>query len=298
MAQRARRRNSAPRKAPDWVSDELLERLAALLRDETFPKQARKAGPYWAEQLDVLIDHAGGSVPPAELLEPIEDLERRYGLPRVALTMLRVGLPSPLAAGVIDRFLPGGGLPPLPTAPDAATRPLVAATPDTLVKERDRLAEDLRRERERTRDKDRKLREEREAHAATRSELTSERDKLRNALRDLEKQLASGPSSEVITAALEARNEAEDAAEEARRAARDAEARALSAEGATRRAESALEAARSDVDAARAEAERLRAAPPSTTDLVRAARHVGAAALLRLESPAPGDAELLEVIAG
>ncbi len=184
----------------------------------------------------------------------------------------------------------------MPTA-SSPGRPL-SASPETLLKERDRIAEDLRRERDRTRDKDRKLREEREAHAATRSELTSERDKLRNALRETEKQLASGPSSEVITAALEARNEAEDAAEEARRAARDAEARALSAEGATRRAESALEAARSDVDAARAEAERLRAAPPSTTDLVRAARHVGAAALLRLESPAPGDAELLEVIAG
>ena len=43
-----------------------------------------------------------------------------------------------------------------------------AASPETLLKERDRIAEDLRRERERTRDKDRKLREEREAHAATR----------------------------------------------------------------------------------------------------------------------------------
>ena len=301
MAQRARRRNSEPRKAPDWVPDELLDRLGVLLRDETFPKQARKVGRYWPERLDVLLDHAGGSVPPAELLEPIDELEERYGLPRVALTMLRVGIPSPLASGVIDRFVASNGLAPVPVEADAdgvVARPALSASPETLLKERDRIAEDLRRERDRTRDKDRKLREEREAHAATRSELTSERDKLRNALRETEKQLASGPSSEVITAALEARNEAEDAAEEARRAARDAEARALSAEGATRRAESALEAARSNVDAARAEAERLRAAPPSTTDLVRAARHVGAAALLRLESPAPGDAELLEVIAG
>lgn len=301
MAQRARRRNSEPRKAPDWVPDELLDRLGVLLRDEAFPKQARKVGRYWPERLDVLLDHAGGSVPPAELLEPIDDLEERYGLPRVALTMLRVGIPSPLASGVIDRFVATNGLAPLPIDPDdedAPPRPAVSASPETLLKERDRIAEDLRRERERTRDKDRKLREEREAHAATRSELTSERDKLRNALRDTETRLASGPSSEVITAALEARNEAEDAAEEARRAVRDAGTRAASAEAATRRAESALEAARSDVDAARAEAERLRAAPPSTTDLVRAARHVGAAALLRLESPAPGDAELLEVIAG
>ncbi len=301
MAPRARRRNSEPRKAPDWVPEELLDRLAVLLRDEAFPKQARKVGRYWPERLDVLLDHAGGSVPPAELLEPIDELEERYGLPRVALTMLRVGIPSPLASGAIDRFMATNGLAPIPVDPaaeGAPSRPAVAASPETLLKERDRIAEDLRRERERTKDKDRKLREEREAHAATRSELTSDRDKLRNALRDTEKQLASGPSSEVITAALEARNEAEDAAEEARRAARDAETRAASAEAATRRAESALEAARSDVDAARAEAERLRAAPPSTTDLVRAARHVGAAALLRLESPAPGDAELLEVIAG
>jgi Cft2 family RNA processing exonuclease len=297
MAQRARRRNSAPRKAPDWVSDELLERLAALLRDDSFPKQARKAGSYWTDQLDVLIDHAGGSVPPAELLEPIEDLEQRYGLPRVALTMLRVGLPSPLAAGVLDRFLVNDGLPPLPADAEAAPRPAASATPETLLKERDRLAEDLRRERERTRDKDRKLKEEREAHAATRSELTSERDKLRNGLRDLERQLASGPSSDVIAAALAGRDEADTAAEEARRGARDAEARAAAAEAATRRAEAALEGARADADAARTEAERLRAAPPSTTDLVRAARHVGAAALLRLEAPAAGDAELLEVIA-
>jgi Cft2 family RNA processing exonuclease len=297
MAQRARRRNSAPRKAPDWVSDELLERLAALLRDDSFPKQARKAGSYWTDQLDVLIDHAGGSVPPAELLEPIEDLEQRYGLPRVALSMLRVGLPSPLAAGVLDRFLVNDGLPPLPADAEAAPRPAASATPETLLKERDRLAEDLRRERERTRDKDRKLKEEREAHAATRSELTSERDKLRNGLRDLERQLASGPSSDVIAAALAGRDEADTAAEEARRGARDAEARAAAAEAATRRAEAALEGARADADAARTEAERLRAAPPSTTDLVRAARHVGAAALLRLEAPAAGDAELLEVIA-
>ena len=284
------------------MPDELLERLGLLLREDGFPKQARKVGRFWTDRLDILLDHAGGSVPPAELLEPIEELEERYGLPRVALTMLRVGLPSPLASGVIDRFLANDGLPPLPVDADAdgdgvPARPASTASPETLLKERDRIAEDLRRERERTRDKDRKLREEREAHAATRSELTSERDKLRNALRDLEKQLASGPSSEVITAALEARNQAEDAAEEARRGAREAEARAASAEAGTRRADAALEAARSDVDAARAEAERLRAAPPSTTDLVRAARHVGAAALLRLESPAPGDAELLEVIA-
>jgi Cft2 family RNA processing exonuclease len=297
MAQRARRRNSAPRKAPDWVSDELLERLAALLRDDSFPKQARRAGSYWTDQLDVLIDHAGGSVPPAELLEPIEDLEQRYGLPRVALTMLRVGLPSPLAAGVLDRFLVNDGLPPLPADAEAAPRPAASATPETLLKERDRLAEDLRRERERTRDKDRKLKEEREAHAATRSELTSERDKLRNGLRDLERQLASGPSSDVIAAALAGRDEADTAAEEARRGTRDAEARAAAAEAATRRAEAALEGARADADAARTEAERLRAAPPSTSDLVRAARHVGAAALLRLEAPAAGDAELLEVIA-
>ena len=294
MAQRARRRNSEPRKAPDWVPDELLERLGLLLREDGFPKQARKVGRLWTHRLDVLLDHAGGLVPPAELLEPIEELEERYGLPRVALTMLRVGLPSPLSSGVIDRFLANDGLPPLPVDADTngdapAARPAPAASPETLL-ERDRIAEDLRRERERTRDKDRKLREEREAHAATRSELTSERDKLRNALREMEKQLASGPSSEAITAALEARNEDEDAAEEARRATREAESRATSAEAAARRADAALEAARSDVDAARAEAERLRAAPPSTTDLVRAARHVGAAALLRLESPAPGDA--------
>src|SRR6478672_10640947 len=250
MAQRARRRNSAPRKAPDWVSDELLERLAALLRDDSFPKQARKAGSYWTDQLDVLIDHAGGSVPPAELLEPIEDLEQRYGLPRVALTMLRVGLPSPLAAGVLDRFLVNDGLPPLPADAEAAPRPAASATPETLLKERDRLAEDLRRERERTRDKDRKLKEEREAHAATRSELTSERDKLRNALRDLERQLASGPSSETIAAALAGRDEAESAAQEARRELREAEARATAAESARRRIASDLEGARADVDAA------------------------------------------------
>jgi Cft2 family RNA processing exonuclease len=297
MASRARRRNSAPRKAPDWVSDELLERLATLLRDDAFPKQARKVGRYWTDQLDVLIDHAGGSVPPAELLEPIDELEERYGLPRVALTMLRVGLPSPLASGVLDRFLETNGLPPLPADAEPTARPASSATPETLLKERDRLAEDLRRERERTRDKDRKLREEREAHAATRSELTSERDKLRNALRDVERQLASGPSSEVIAAALASRDEADAAAEEARRETRSADARTAAAESAARRAEAALEGARADVDAARAEAERLRSAPPSTTDLVRAARHVGAAALLRLEAPTAGDAELLEVIA-
>src|SRR5262249_58432975 len=111
-------------------------------------------------------DLAGGPWRPAGLLEPIEDLEERYGLPRVALTMLRVGLPSPLAAGVLDRFLANDGLPPLPADAETVVRPAASATPETLLKERDRLAEDLRRERERTRDKDRKLREEREAHDA------------------------------------------------------------------------------------------------------------------------------------
>ena len=99
-------------------------------------------------RLDVLLDHAGGSVPPAELLEPIDELEERYGLPRVALTMLRVGMP---VAARVGRDRPvrgqrrsgaGPGRRPMPTA-SSAGRPL-SASPETLLKERDRIAEDLR----------------------------------------------------------------------------------------------------------------------------------------------------------
>ena len=79
MAQRARRRNSEPRKAPDWVPDELLERLGLLLREEQLPQAGAEGGRFWTDRLDVLLDHAGGSVPPAELLEPIEELRSTTG---------------------------------------------------------------------------------------------------------------------------------------------------------------------------------------------------------------------------
>ena len=118
MAQRARRRNSEPRKAPDWVPDELLDRLGVLLRDETFPKQARKVGRYWPERLDVLLDHAGGSVPPAELLEPIDGLEERYGLP--ARRAHHAAGRHPVAARVgRDRPNASNGLAPVPVEADA-----------------------------------------------------------------------------------------------------------------------------------------------------------------------------------
>ncbi len=299
MAARTRRRTGEARRAPKWVSEALLERLGDALGDGQFADEARRKDGVWPDRLDVLIEHAGGSVPPAELTETLDSLVDRYGSTRVALTMLRSGLPVAMAAPAVERFLDDDALEPLPVEPTSngsAGNAGGASSTANAVRERDRFADDLRRERERVREKDRKLREERTAHAATRSELTSERDKLRNAVKDLERQLAAGPSGAAIEAADVARREAESELAEANRAAIAAGAETTSARADTRRLEVAVAKARAEVDTLQAELAEVRAAPPSTTDLVRAARHVGAAALLRLEAPGAGDAELLEVV--
>ena len=155
MAQRARRRNSEPRKAPDWVPDELLDRLGLLLRDDASPSRRRKVGRFWPERLDVLLDHAGGSVPPGRAARA----DRGAGgalRPAARRPDDAAGRPA-VAAGVgRDRPFPGHQRPGADSRRrrryqrEHRRRPVVAASPETLLKERDRIAEDLRRERERT----------------------------------------------------------------------------------------------------------------------------------------------------
>jgi Cft2 family RNA processing exonuclease len=299
MSSRTRRRFPEPKKAPDWVSDAVLERIGTLVHDERFSREARQTPNVYPDRLDLLIGHAGGSVPPAELGDPVDELVDRYGVARVALTMLRLGIPFATAEPALTRFLEDDGLDPLPDTGDApatngSTGPVNV---DRLVKERDRLAEELRRERERVREKDRKLKEERTAHGATRSELTSDRDKARHALAEVQRQLESGPSGSVIEQQRQLTEEAEQrrAAAEAERDAARAEAAAAEAE--RHKLQTALDAAAADARRARDDAERARVAPPSTSDLLRAAQHAGTAALLRIDAPAPGDAELLEALA-
>ncbi len=298
MAQRTRPRYPEPKKAPDWVPVELLERIGVLVGDEAFAEDARRTPLLWPERLEALIVHAGGSVPPAELADPLEELEERYGIARVALTMLRIGVPVTAARPAVNRFLEGDGLTPLPDeAPATLATGRAPESLERVMRERDRLAEELHRERERTKEKDRKLKEERTAHALSRSELTSDRDKARHASREAERQMAAGPSGAVLEELRVAREVAETDAEAARVEADHARGEAETARGELRRAQSALAASEVRVVDAKAEIARRAAEPPSTTDLVRAARHVGTAALLRLESPAAGDAELLEAVA-
>jgi Cft2 family RNA processing exonuclease len=300
MSSRMRRRFPEPKKAPDAVPDAVLERIGALVHDERFSRDARQVASVYPEKLDLLLAHAGGSVPPAELTDPVDELVERYGVPRVALTMLRLGVPVPLAEPALERFLEDDSLPPLRDLEETgSTNGSTGSTANVerLVKERDRLAEELRRERERVKEKDRKLKEERTAHSATRSELTSDRDKARHALAEVQRQLASGPSGAVIEQHLRAAEEAEEQ-RAAAEADRDEARTAAAAAGAeTRRLQAALDATAEDVRRAREEVERARSAPPSTSDLLRAAQHAGTAALLRIDAPAPGDAELLEALA-
>jgi metallo-beta-lactamase family protein len=113
----------------------------------------------------------------------------------------------------------------------------------------------------------------------------------------VQRELASGPSGSVIEQHIRMAEEAEErrmAAEAERDAAR---ADAAAAIGELRRLQGALDAAGDEARRAREEADRVRAAPPSTADLLRAAQHSGTAALLRIDAPAPGDAELLEALA-
>jgi metallo-beta-lactamase family protein len=295
-----RRRFPEPKKAPEGVPDAVLERIGALVHDERFSRDARQVASVYPEKLDLLLAHAGGGVPPAELADPVDELVERYGAARVALTMLRLGVPMSLAEPALERFLDDETIGPLPDIEETpSTNGSSPGTPnvDRLVKERDRLAEELHRERERVKEKDRKLKEERTAHGATRSELTSDRDKARHALAEVQRQLASGPSGAVIEQHLRMAEEAEEArtAAEAERDEARAEAANLVAEA--RRLQGALDATAEDVRRAREDVERARAAPPSTSDLLRAAQHAGTAALLRIDAPAPGDAELLEALA-
>jgi Cft2 family RNA processing exonuclease len=305
MAQRTRRRHADPRKAPDWVPDLVLDRLGRALGAADFRVEARRPGGLWAERLDTLLGLAGGSVPPAELLEPLDEVAGRYGITRVALTMLRVGMPMSVARQAVlalaDEQLDGVTEPVAEEEEAAAEEeaPVTqAAEPtDRVVRERDRLAEELRRERERVREKDRKLREERAAHAATRSELTSERDKARHAAAEAQRQLESGPSGVVVEELRTSRDAAEAAARDAAGSVDALRAELASARALTRRAEQSADKARSDADAQRRATAEQAAKPPSAGDLLRAARHLGTAALLRLDAPLPGDAELLEAIA-
>src|SRR3984893_17762913 len=148
MAQRTRRRTQEPRRAPAWVPDVVLERLGQLSGMDSFARDARRAGGAWGQCLDALLAGLGGSVPTAELLEPLDDLEQRYGSAGVALSMLRAGLPMSIARKGVLRLAELEALEPAaqPSPPPATDD--TASSDGRMTRERDRLAEELRRERE------------------------------------------------------------------------------------------------------------------------------------------------------
>jgi metallo-beta-lactamase family protein len=308
MAQRTRRK-SAPiaRKAPAWVPDDLLDRIGTLIGDHGFVRDARKTPLVWSHGIERLVDHAGGPVPGNELHEPIDDLVGRYGLPRVALTLLRSGAPMTLAKPVAMRFVAENGLEPVPVvegddAEASGDDEGVREELDRVVRDRDRLSQELQRTREKLLEKDRKLREERVAHQATRSELTSGRDKALHQVSELRDQIEAGPSGAVLSELGAHRDRAERRADEAlaaQRAAEGATATALAEAAAVREQLAAAEAAATEArdEAARVAASAAaRRAAPTAEDLLLAAQTLGADALKRIAAPEPGDAELLAAV--
>ena len=313
MAQRAKRRSPQARKAPPWVSDDVLARLGTALGDETFVRDARRTPFVWSEGVLRIVDHLGGMLAPSELELPLDELVGHHGLERVALSMLANGTPVGRAQPAVNRFAEHGELEavPLPElswdegvdgAP--AERDGAAEELDRLRRERDRLAADVTRLQEKADEKDRKLREERTAHAQTRSELTSLHQKEKNRVAELESRIAAGPDGATLarlaateTEAAERVEEAEGARSAALSTARSAEARARSLERALAAAEAEVRAARDETAKVRAEAARARDAVPTEDDLLRAASHVGASVAARLGEPADGDPLLLEAAA-
>ena len=67
MAQRAKRRSPQARKAPPWVSDDVLAKLGAALGDDTFVRDARRTPFVWSEGVLRVVDHLGGVLAPSEL---------------------------------------------------------------------------------------------------------------------------------------------------------------------------------------------------------------------------------------
>jgi hypothetical protein len=296
------------RKAPAWVPDEVLERIGALIRDESFARDARRTPLVWPHGVERLLEHAGGAVPGNELHEPIDDLVGRYGLPRVALTLLRSGAPMTTVKPVTMRLLADESLEPVaepePFEPGTEGSEDLDGLRDELdrsQRERERLALELQRTREKLLEKDRKLRDERQAHQDTRSDLTSARDKALHQISALHDQIEAGPTGAVLVELNEGRDAAERLADVARVEATAARDEAEVARREVERLRAELEAAQAAVEAARSEtaavvsaAQRARGATPTPEDLLRAVRAVTAASLERLDRPAAGDAELLE----
>lgn len=291
MAQRSRRR-SGPAKAPDWVPEELLVRLGELSHDEALARDARKSGRRWADALDALLAPHGGAIAVTELERPLDVVLAEHGIGHTTLSLLRNGFPMTFALPAVRRFLAGDDLEPL-----AIVEP--AEGEDDLVES----PEDSPREQHKLREKDRKLREERDAHARTRSELTSQRDQALHRVAELERRLAEGPSGALVEEMQAARAESMAEAEQAR-AERDAamatasDARALVAglRGDLERATRAASDTRRESAAAIEDAHR-RAGEATPENLLRVARQIAAASALRLGSPASGDPELFEALA-
>ena len=74
MAQRAKRRSPQARKAPPWVSDDVLAKLGAALGDDSFPRDARRTPFVWSDGVLRVVDHLGGVLAPSELEAPLDEL--------------------------------------------------------------------------------------------------------------------------------------------------------------------------------------------------------------------------------
>ncbi len=302
MSQRSRRRTTAL-KTPAWLPTELLERIGELTHDPDLAREARKDGARWAEALDALIAANGGVVPTDELERPLELVISQHGIARTALSLLRGGYPMPMSLPAVRRLLAEDVLQPVLETTELEAHEDEVETDDEPRAEANG-SDALRREREKVREKDRKLREERESHAKTRSELTSQRDQALHRVAELERQVAAGPSDHLVDDLRAAHGEANierRLAEQERDRAIDI---AAAADESTARLRAALAATKRELAESRATAERalsdLRTSADAATGdrLLRIARQIGAAAALRLDEPRPGDAELLEALAG
>ncbi len=284
------------------MPDELIAKIAGIVGDAGLVSSARTSGSAWHEALTAIAEHHGGVVPAGELQDGLDELVARLGVARATTSLLLAAPPIQLALPALQRLL-AADLEPLPSRAGEDGRS--GASDERLRRELERLQAELGRAAEKAAEKDRKLREERAAHAETRSGLTSERDRARHEVAALVARLEAEPEGTVIAAqqaeVAEALDRAVAAAEDSARlrAALDqAERRADDAERSLLALRAELAAAHATIDAASIEAAAAADAPPEPTPalLVAVARALGAEAAARVSAPLAGDPELLEAL--
>ncbi len=311
MSRERKRRSST--KPPAWVPDDALVRIGELLRDPTYAPLARTQGG-WPETLDQLVGIVGGPIAKEDLkgAGSIDELVARYGASRVTVALLQAKAAPSVAWQYVNEFARGTERQPEET--DAASFEDVTPTESAPAADAqaprdggDRHPESERLQRA-VAEKDRRLREERAAHARTRSELTSERDKALHRVASLEEALAAGPDGETVERAYEAAQDADRRVEEARSGLADVERQLREARDRVEHLERLVERAARDHDALRAQLEAERraraeeraaasAARPDAASLIAAARAIGEDAAGRIDDPAPGDEDLFAALA-